>query len=380
MKKLLQNTLTFLLAVVISLLLAEFLLRIIAPQNLILIHDDIWIPDSTLGWKAKPNADMPVNWGEGEVTFRTDANGYRIYREDVVETAEVKKKILFIGDSFVQALQVEQNETFVQLTADQLSRLTGEAYRGVNAGCSGWNLGQYYLQAKDALAKAHYDFGVVCLWVGDDIFAGIDTTFTPYEAKRIHRFGFPRRLNKSEISQQLLYPFNDFFETRSHLYVFLKNTFRNLLAKWGLTAKFFPDVFKVSNEVSTMWEDTAVTCSFIQDEFAKYDTPLLFVLLPTEFQVHQESFDRYVEWFDIPADSVDIELPNMKLKEFFTLEDLPWIDTFPKLRDEAQKGKRFFGNIDLHFNREGHVAVSKGLAYAIHVMIEGQDNNSWVIH
>lgn len=364
MKKILQNTLIFLVAIIISLLIAEFGIRIVSPQNLILIHDDIWIPDSTLGWKAKPNADMKVNWGEGKVTFRTDENGYRIFREDVIETAVVKKKILFIGDSFVQGLQVEQNETFVNLAAEKLSEIAGESYRAVNAGCSGWNVGQYYLQAKDALAKAEYDFGVVCLWVGDDIYEGIDTTFTPYDAKTIHRFGFPRKLNKTEITLKLLYPFNDLFETRSHLYVFLKNSFRNLLGKWGMTAKFFPEVFKLSNEDSAMWEDTAMTCMFIKDEFERHDTPVLFVLLPAEFQVHRERFEQYLEWFNISPDSVDLDMPHKLLNRYFVWDGLPVFDTLPSLKRRARQ-ERLYGDIDLHINREGHIAVGEIIGKAL---------------
>ena len=364
MKKLLQNTLTFLLAVVISLLLAEFLLRIIAPQNLILIHDDIWIPDSTLGWKAKPNADMTVNWGEGEVTFQTDKNGYRIGREDVIETAEVKKKILFIGDSFVQGLQVEQNETFVHLAAQKLSQTGGVPYVAVNAGCSGWNPGQYYLQAKDALSKDQYDFAVVCLCIGDDIHAGIDTAFTPFDAKTIQRFGIPRHLNITETTQGFLSPFNDFLETRSHLYVFLKNTFRNQHAKSGLTAQFFPEVFKRANEDSPVWEDTALTCRFIMDEFERYHTPALFVLLPTEFQLHPDSLEDYLEWFDIPPDSVDLDLPSKLLNRYFVWEGLPFYDTLPSLKQKARQ-EPLYGNSGLHFNRAGHLAVSEIIARAL---------------
>lgn len=80
------------------------------------------LPDNELGFVRKPGVSWRGELEGREVFYRTDENGFR--NPPGVRSAE----IVFIGDSFTEAAQVPEEETFVQRVA------AGSGLRAVNLG------------------------------------------------------------------------------------------------------------------------------------------------------------------------------------------------------------------------------------------------------
>ena len=122
MKNILKNLGLLAVSLAISLLLGEILVRLIAPQQLIVPSHDILRPDETIGWRHRENANAQINTGEGTVHFVSDENGYRInsIAEDEAN-AEPDISIITIGDSFLEAVQVENRFTIPQVIRRILS-------------------------------------------------------------------------------------------------------------------------------------------------------------------------------------------------------------------------------------------------------------------
>src|SRR5207249_3590444 len=95
-------------SVVLSLVVGEGLVRLVAAQSLILLRPDIWIPADQAGWRHMPNVDLRVNTGEREVRWKTDDQGFRIGANRPQASAMT---LVALGDSFVEALQVEDEDT-----------------------------------------------------------------------------------------------------------------------------------------------------------------------------------------------------------------------------------------------------------------------------
>ena len=360
MKRILTNLTLLAAALIIGIFICEITVRVFIPQQLIKVQDDVWAPDSVLGWRIKENMDVWVNTGDETVRIITDDNGHRIGSEDLAERSrKAEKSLLVLGDSFVQGFEVDNSATIPSCLARKLTQKSGVATACVNAGVRGYNPGQYYKAAKKELKRKEYDMGVVCLWIGDDCYPDIDTTFSPHNIVTRHYFTFPEALNWNAIITSMLYPFNDMMETRSHLFVLLKTRFENILSKFGLTAKDFPDLFFKSERNSSRWKDTAKTCGFIQEAFSREGAPVLFVILPTEFQVYQDIFYNYVDWFEIPIDSVDIDMPNQLLMEALESEGLPCVDILSRLREKASNGAKLYCEVDIHLNAAGCEAVAE---------------------
>src|SRR5256714_14878773 len=85
--------------------LAELLVRLAAPQQLIVKRPDIWQPVDTLGWNHRPNVSTTINTGERTIHLYTDRDGFRVGRAGRVEA---KRRILLLGDSFMEARSEER--------------------------------------------------------------------------------------------------------------------------------------------------------------------------------------------------------------------------------------------------------------------------------
>lgn len=334
------------------------------PQPLIYYNNDVWRPDSTFGWRHQENANTVLNAGGARlVHFRSDKNGYRINLERHENEKDYEKEfsILFLGDSFIEAMQVENEETIPQLIRTHLSLKYDRNIRVYNSAVGGWDPNHYFLEAKKVLAEKEIDLGIVFLYAGNDIVKSIKTSFSPKAISQPHNLSMPKKLNWASLKDSLFYPINDFLEVRSHLFILLKSRMQTTLSKIGLTAESFPKIFYLKEKNSGRWETTAEICRNIYDEFAIKDTPVIFILLPAPYQVHEEVFVSHVKGFDIPSDSVDLEQPNKLLSKHLNDQSISLLDPLKFMRERANSGLELYGKIDNHFNENGHQVVAEFL-------------------
>ncbi len=120
-----KNAFVLVISICCSLLLAEAMVRFAAPQQLVIMRSDIWQPDDGLGWRHRANVDTVVNTGEKTVRFFTDANGYRV-NGNATETKEYEARILVLGDSFLEALQVENEFTIPEVIVQDFEKKYGK--------------------------------------------------------------------------------------------------------------------------------------------------------------------------------------------------------------------------------------------------------------
>lgn len=343
--------------------MAEIFFRLFIPQQLIYFNPKIWRPDKELGWRHRENVNTLLNTGESLIHFATDENGYRIsHHQRIKDKAEPEISIITIGDSFLEGLTVEQEYTIPEVLRGYLVKKYNKDILVVNAGVGGWNPIQYYLEAKGALSKKKYNLGIVFLCTENDLIATTKVVFRPVQIEARHRFRIPKSLKWQEWIMSVFYPINDFLETRSHLFIFLKNRFQVTLSKLGLTAYYFPAIFSLLKKESPRWEVTAKICKSIEEEFSKYDTPVFFLLLPASYQVHEDVFYDYIKGFNINPKDVDINQPNVLVAHTFRLKSLRLTDPLEYMRQKAKEGLRMYGSADKHFNENGHRVVAEYLA------------------
>jgi hypothetical protein len=111
----------FVTSLVLAAGVAEVGVRIAAPQQLILIRPDLWEPADTVGWLRRSNVDARVNTGEGTVRLITDHDGFRVGEE----RRRTGVPVLLLGDSFMEALQVDHEQSLAGLLDISLSAATG---------------------------------------------------------------------------------------------------------------------------------------------------------------------------------------------------------------------------------------------------------------
>lgn len=358
MKRALQNTGLIAASILVGLVALEVLVRVFIPQQLILVRPDIWMPDSVTGFRRCPEIDTRVNWGERPVRLVTDADGFRIDDPSQREARESALSILAIGDSFLEALQVENHQTLLRVIEDSLEARLHLSVRVDNASAGGWDPNHYRLEAKRALQERRYDLGIVFLYAANDIVEKSVVSIEPRAPTVRHAFRVPRRMSRREFVDGVLYPVNDLLEKSSHFFVLAKKQSRDVLARMGLTAYYFPDVYDRRQAKADMWDVTTAISKDIASEFASCETPVFFVLLPSSYQVYERRLADYVQWFRIDPSTVDVDQPNRAISARFSEAGLVLADPLAHLRAASREKEPLYGSVDTHLSVRGHREVA----------------------
>lgn len=342
---------------------AELLIRVILPQQLIQKDLKLWKSDQTLGRVHFARTDTKVNTGERTVRFVTDEEGFRV---GAAGRVPAQHRILLLGDSFMEALQVDYEQSVPGLLEQRLPTIIGAPVAVRNTGVGGWSPNNYLVQTQSLLGREEFDLVLVMLFVANDVVPnrtdGIVPAIVPTQ---VHRLRFPRRLTSDEFINAVFYPVNDFLEVRSHLFTFVKTRFQTTMMQLGLTEAAFQDVFRLSELSAEGWGLTADICEEIARLAEAHDVPTLFVFLPASYQVAPDVFHQYVRGFGIDTATVDLDQPNRILGQAFQKRGLVVIDVLSDFRDAYQNGTGLYGRIDRHFSPAGHDLVEQLIEPAI---------------
>lgn len=359
MRSLAVSGLLITLSTILALLLAEAAVRSFFPQQLIEFHQDVYVPADGFGFKLKANNDTRVNRGDGEVHLLTDEHGYRM-GEEGRKGADIN--ILALGDSFLEALQVNYDQTMTALIEEKLEKENGGSVSILNTGVSMYNPNHYLMTARQELARKKFSLVVVFIYMANDVVDERTSYYEPLAPTSKHTLRVPENFSKREIVDAVLYPVNDFLENRSHLFVLFKDRGRTLLARLGLTPYYFPSVMKKSTAGSEQWQLTADILLDIERLARSYDTPTLYVLLPASYQVNKKTFDWYLNSFEIDPALVDLDQPSKILTAELTKRNLKVIDTTGDLRRAYNEDAgELYGKVDPHFAPKGHQVVAETL-------------------
>ena len=345
------GAITLTLSALSALVVLEGAVRLMAPQQLIAVVD-IFEPADSVGWRFKPDLDIKINTGEGEVRLVTDAHGFRTGPGPETGT---RPRVLLLGDSFMAAIQVEYEETFAAHIERGVSSSTGQSASVRNTSIGGWDPPQYLIQSRRTLEKDTFDLVVVSVYLGNDIVHEAMEIRTALEPPSIHEFRFPRSMSAAEWLVALAKPIDDRLKRRSHLYIWTKIRLDYLRMRLGLSAAYFPDVHLRSLAESPRWDYTADILEKIHDFASGMDIPTLFILIPSHFQVDRSALDQHVAAFRIDAGDVLIDQPNEILSERMRGRGLEVLDPLPEFRRHFEAGMGpLFGSVDTHFNADGH--------------------------
>jgi hypothetical protein len=345
-------------ALLIGALLMEVAIRIIAPQQLILLRGDIWQPVDSVGWAHRPDLKTDVNTGDRTVGFFTDQHGFRIASTG---RPTGRYRILLLGDSFMAAMQVEDEQSTAGLIERCLAPRVGGAAAVWNTGVSGWDPPQYYVQARRVLDSLPFDLVLVSVFLGNDV---VDRrrVLPPRLPDARHDLRFPRRLTRDELVDAILAPINDGLETRSHLFVFMKNRFQSVLMQLGLTHIEIPIELRRDQATSPRWAITGSILADIDSLARAHGAASLFMLIPSIEQVEPEILQNRARSFHIDPATLDIDQPERLIKAELEKHHLRYFSVREALRAAQQRGVTLYGRADMHPSAEGHRVMWNTLA------------------
>lgn len=263
-------------------------------------------------------------------------------------------KILLIGDSFMQALQVEYENSVSGLLESHLPGVLGFAVAVRNTAVGGWDPDQYLLQLRRSLERDTFKLAIVVLYLGNDVIEFRRERVGARQPDPVHHLRFPRAIAWGEIIDAILYPVNDFLEVRSHLFIFGKTRLRDMLIRMRLSALYFPSTLLRSKSDDPMWANTVAILASMAELTRKHNLPIVFVLVPDAVQVQPGLLAYQVSSFGVDSANVDVDQPSRLLRELMSAEGLTFVDATDALRTEARNGAVLYGEVDSHFSPTGH--------------------------
>jgi hypothetical protein len=189
------------------------------------------------------------------------------------------------------------------------------------------------------------------------IYAGNDVVGRRYTARELRAEieASPVEPTAQQRTQFQLYALNNFLEVRSHAFKFLRDRGRFMMTRVGMGAYNFPSVILTRTADKHDWALTAGILRDIADLAAEHGAPTVFALLPGVYQVDREVAQPYMDAFGIEEHEVDLDQPARLLGRAMAAEGLELVDVSPEmLRLAEEEGLAMFGEVDTHFNAEGH--------------------------
>jgi hypothetical protein len=327
----------------------ELAVRLVIPQSLIREPPDLWRRDPEIGWRHPPNARVQVNAAGRDVWICTDAVGDRVDC-DAQGPRDCARRILVIGDSFVEALAVPFRET----VWSRLERDTG-ACADV-AGVGSYEMGQYLMTARKRLVDParHYDLVILNFYAGNDFTRDATNIPSAFGVELAHAATLSRQSVSPGVSgwSRHVASLKIWLGAHSHAYVAALVAKRRIesLSKtyfgWGSRA------LRRSKLRKKFVLESARGIQMIAAEAERAGSRLLVVVIPHWSQVLDPRGARLVKLFPRFADDVDMDIVSKRfVPHVRRIPNIETVDLLPYLRKHATPED---WALDFHFSSTGH--------------------------
>jgi len=348
-RKALQTLLFLGWSLLVTVALLEVGVRTFAPQPLPQSDLQIYRPAPEIGWRRNPNVRAVASAGEHEVQICTDAAADRVDCEAPPrDPASCTKRILILGDSFVEALAVPFRDT----AWSRLERETGACV--FVAGVGGYWPQQYARQLEERLGQGdRFDLVILNIYAGNDFTTSADTMPGPEEVTRPQVHLLPAGLSATDLFNWL-YPFNEWLEARSHLYVASRYAVLRLIGYDDVRRYGVPAALLRSGLTERHVSETARVIERIGHDAQASGVPVLVNVVPLQNQVLDPKGESLASRFPALREDLDMDLVSQRfVPRISGLAGIDRVlDLLPFYREHADASD--WDRRDRHFSAQGH--------------------------
>jgi hypothetical protein len=331
-------------------LLLEVGVRWTIPQVLVREPPELWEPSASLGWRRRPDARVLVNSAGQDVEICTDARGDRIDCEAPEPTEPCRRRILVVGDSFVEALAVP----FADTVWSRLAAETGSCAEV--AGVGGWGLAQYVALTRERLEDptSHYDLVMLHFYAGNDFTR--DATAVP--SHRLVELAQATRLSAPDEDDgdpgRVTLAVGRWLAAHSHVYVAALRARGRVDSDTGRRGDS-SRALRRSTLRKRLLDESASGVARIAELAQGAGARLLVVVIPHDAQVLDPRGTGLAA--RVPGFANDIDMDLVAARFVPRIEAIPGVrvvDLLPFLREHATQDT---WAADRHFSAEGHVLL-----------------------
>lgn len=347
------------ISVLIGLLLAEFAVRLVRPQPVMVVSRGLYEADPPRRYRLKPGFEGSLT-NRAEFNTRVSINQAGLRGPEIGPKAPGALRILALGDSFTFGVGAQAGETYpAQL--QQILRSRGVRAEVLNAGAPGFGV-------PDAVAwfqrwgwPLEPDVLLLAVFVGNDL-----QDATPGGPKVMVADGVlvvqgekPRSL-----SRWLYY--------HSHLYVLLKTSAlggpvrrmlglpqpletRQLREELDLYEK--GKTSKVAREGGAAMDKAVV--SLVRSAGG---ARVVAVIIPSLIQVDPARWQASLERFGLDPKKYDSDQPTRLFRQIFARHGVPVVDLTGPFAQAVRKGQKIYYPIDQHLTPAGYRRMAEVVA------------------
>jgi hypothetical protein len=348
----------------VALALAEAAVRWLVPQRLEYARA-VFEPDDLLVFRLRPGIDSPNSQFEFEVRERTNSLGLR--DRELGPKPDGDLRILALGDSYGFGHGVELEETYAKRLEDQLRGSLDRPVEVVNAGVPAWSLLQELRFLEHEGLGLQPDMVLLGFYVGNDLvdsYELFDASGRPTLGVEDGNLVSRKAGDEGGRLREATALLRHWLASRSHLYTLLRNRGSEILMRLGLRHVEVPCEFfrrGWTPKMEAEWSLTRKLLVELRDVTRRRGLPLVVVLIPTLYQVHDAQWQEYLKIFDLDGKDFDVEQPQRLLRAFCDEEGIDCVDVLPRLREGEAREPLYF-RVDSHLNAAGHALVAQALA------------------
>lgn len=370
LKSVLQNLLLLVGVLLLCFLFLEVGLRLWVPLP---PHErppiSFWQPHPSLGWSLIPNKEGRWENQEFSNLIRINSAGFRD-REYSLEKPGDVFRIIILGDSMTEGLQVPLEQTFAKVLETLLNRdtvkedLSRKKFEVLNLGVAAYGTGQEYLLLKEYGLAYQPDLVILAFLSLNDVLNNslkLEKSMAGTEWERIYR---PYFIPDGHGDLILLPPqaTRVSFWENFYTYRFILNKIRTIprLREWFWPRHTAMDFWGLYNPKSTpewreAWDITQKLILKIKKEAEDHHAGFLLVSLTNRDSYIDGTFAGQLKKY-API-NWDIDKPDKILGDFCQEHSIPFLALTPLFRDYLKKAGRpiqFHYASDGHWNTEGH--------------------------
>jgi len=358
--------------------------------------------DRDIGWVPIPNAE--INWqgyGEFDVNVKMNSLGLRDRERATYEKSPGTFRILILGDSFTEGIQVPLEQLFSIRLETCLNEQVSPTIEVINGGVSGYSTGDELLFFLKEGVKYQPDLVLVAIFAANDTVKEMGREFDDNMIQSLGGFQFyldsqghlqKRWLEWADPDHEISWP-ERLLRRYSSIYYILRapdSTVRgevnetiddwwpespspeSVLAKSNdepdyrddenliIFAEGFPDNPDVPPQIKAWWRLFETIVLELQKQVALHDAQLAAVIIPRDAQIHPELYqihvNEFIKRYGTLGDTVwDLAAPDKAILEFMNKHTIPTLDLMPGFQAYAQThDDLLYFEQDIHFTQQGH--------------------------
>lgn len=370
MKAIVQSSLLIVIGLVLGLGLMEGGLRFFRLAASLQYEPNPWY-----GWGHRAHESAWRKQDGREVEVKINAHGLRDL-DYPYQKPEGAYRILVLGDSFAEAVQVPLAESFPKMVESALA--SNQSFRSfsievINAGTSGYGTDNELLFFRAEGIKYSPDLVLLEFCICNDVrnnwfeLENIDVGEfrKPYftlgsDGLTLNRFPFEREATPFT-------PIKSWLNRHVRLYPFLREARdRLLMSRLGGAASGIPLDYRVylkdyPQQWEVAWSVTRGLMKELKREVAASGARLFVMIVPTRFQVRSEDWAQVMTIYsDMQSKEWDLEKPNRLLRRILEEEGVAYVDLLQPFQAYARKSENSpYLVSDGHWNAAGHRLASQ---------------------